>query len=279
MSDVEASWKSRVGHQFSDAGAAQRWSRIYGGAAAEVEDHFFLQRRDFIVDYVLKHCPEQALIMDLGCGAAPVTAPLRAAGRTVLPLDYSPDMLSLARKRLIDSAIDPFPLIQADSEFLPFANAKFDFVICLGVISYLPDYSRVLAEIIRVLRPGGRTVISTRNRRNPLMSDPLLMAKRLLRVLLPDPAEEFFPGRFLDPAEVEANLVATGFEVEAFTGIGYGPIRFRGRQVVGTDASVRLSRLVSSVAERTDSNWLRRNFSDVNIWTCGKPSEEAQGAE
>lgn len=52
------------------------------------------------------------------------------------------------------------PHVFADAATLPFADGTFDAVVCLEVIEHVPDPERVLAEIARVLRPGGRAWLS-----------------------------------------------------------------------------------------------------------------------
>lgn len=270
MAEVDLNWKSIVYERFSTDRAADRWRTIYDDPISDVEDHFFRERRTYAVEYVLRECPEDALILDLGCGAGPFATPLRAAGRRVIPLDYSPDMLTLARRRLMQAKLHPQPLVQGDSEALPFADAQFDFTACLGVISYLPDYRSVLRKIFRTLRPGARAIITTRNSRNPLLWDPARAARASLSGSV-SRHQSRSPGRLLDPDDIEADLVATGFEIDEFTGLGFGPPRFRGRRVLGTDASVRLSNAFAYIARRTGWKWAYRNCTDVNMWICRRP--------
>ena len=276
MNINESGWKTQVNQRFSDTGKAVHWSVIYDGVTSHVEDQFFRQRRDFVLEYVLETLPASAQILDLGCGAGPLTAPLRAAGRNVVAVDYSADMLSHARRRMLESGIEPAPLLQADSEFLPFRDHQFDLVLCIGVISYLPDYTKALSELRRVLRPGARAVVTTRNLRNPINSDPLRALKRLWSGSRRAPAD-FYPGRLLDPAVVETDLRGAGFSIDSFAGIGYGPLRVRGREVTGRRASLSLNRWVTRLADRGSPAWLYRNFSDINLWFCRK-SEESRGA-
>jgi SAM-dependent methyltransferase len=56
-----------------------------------------------------------------------------------------------------------------DVESLPFADASFDGVLLSGVIHHLPDPTRCIGEVFRVLRPGGRFVAFDPNRMNPFM--------------------------------------------------------------------------------------------------------------
>ncbi|GAA3447334.1 class I SAM-dependent methyltransferase [Planomonospora venezuelensis] len=96
-------------------------------------------------------------VLDAGCGSGPLTAALRERGAVVTGIDASAGMLALARRRLGDDA----DLHVADlSEPLPFTDGAFDDVVASLVLHYLQDWGPALAEMRRVLRPGGRLVAS-----------------------------------------------------------------------------------------------------------------------
>lgn len=96
-------------------------------------------------------------ILDAGCGSGPLFAALRAKGAIMTGVDASPAMLDLARRRLGPDA----DLRLADlSRPLPFADASFDDVVSSLVLHYLEDWSAPLAELRRVLTPGGRLILS-----------------------------------------------------------------------------------------------------------------------
>ncbi|GAA1772012.1 class I SAM-dependent methyltransferase [Nocardioides hankookensis] len=96
-------------------------------------------------------------ILDAGCGSGPLSAALRAGGAVVTGFDASAAMIELARERLGADA----DLHVADlAEPLPFADAEFDDVVASLVLHYLEDWSSALAELRRVLRPGGRLLVS-----------------------------------------------------------------------------------------------------------------------
>ncbi|WP_432145717.1 class I SAM-dependent methyltransferase [Streptomyces sp. bgisy084] len=99
-------------------------------------------------------------ILDAGCGSGPLSAALRDRGADVTGIDASAGMLALARRRLGDGAA----LHVADlSEPLPFADGAFDDVVASLVLHYLKDWGPTLAEIRRVLRPGGRLIASVQH--------------------------------------------------------------------------------------------------------------------
>ena len=96
-------------------------------------------------------------ILDAGCGSGPLFAALRDRGAMVTGFDKSAGMVELARRRLGDNA----DLQVADlGGPLPFPDGGFDDVIASLVLHYLEDWGPALAELRRVLKPGGRLLVS-----------------------------------------------------------------------------------------------------------------------
>ena len=96
-------------------------------------------------------------ILDAGCGSGPVFAALRDRGAIVTGFDKSAGMLELARRRLGDGAA----LQVADlASPLPFPDGAFDDVVASQVLHYLEDWGPALAELRRVLKPGGRLIVA-----------------------------------------------------------------------------------------------------------------------
>ncbi|WP_026116482.1 class I SAM-dependent methyltransferase [Nocardiopsis valliformis] len=96
-------------------------------------------------------------ILDAGCGAGPLVAALGERGARVSGIDASASMVALARRRLGDEA----DLRVGDlADPLPFADGAFDDVVASLVLHYLRDWGPTLAEMRRVLRPGGRLIAS-----------------------------------------------------------------------------------------------------------------------
>ncbi|HOC17646.1 MAG TPA: methyltransferase domain-containing protein [Vicinamibacterales bacterium] len=267
---TEANWKHDVRHRFSESGSARRWSEMYGGETDSPEEHFFRRRRDFTVQHLLAHCGPDARILDLGCGSGPVTAALRRAGRQVIALDYSLDMLRLAGERMEREGQRASSFLQGDSERLPFPSGTFDAVVCLGVISYVRDYRSVLREVRRILTPEGRLVLSSRNEWNPRFSDPVRPVKEAVRWLRQPRggSRKMVIGRFLSPFQVERRLREVGFAIDRFTGMGFGPPRFNRREVLSASASIRLSDGLERLAARLGSTVPYRWLAYVNLWVC-----------
>jgi SAM-dependent methyltransferase len=99
-------------------------------------------------------------VLEIGCGSAPCARWLRTAGADVVALDLSAGMLARAAELNRATGI-AVPLLQADAGALPLAEGSMDLACsAFGGLPFVADVEGVLAEVARVLRPGGRFVAS-----------------------------------------------------------------------------------------------------------------------
>ena len=89
------------------------------------------------------------VVLDLACGSGPMSRELARPGRMVVGLDRSEHELALAAGR------DPGPWVQADGLHLPFRDSSVDVVTSSMGLVVVQPMGQVLAEVARVLRPGG----------------------------------------------------------------------------------------------------------------------------
>lgn len=94
-------------------------------------------------------------VLDLGCGPGHLAVELAATAR-VVAVDREPGMLAATRERADGLGVG---LAQAEATALPLADASVDLAAAVQVLEYVPDIARALAELHRVLRPGGRAVL------------------------------------------------------------------------------------------------------------------------
>ena len=98
-------------------------------------------------------------ILDVASGAGFGLQMLRRVQSCPIGLDYDASALHEVR-RLEPTA----PLVHADATCLPLANASIDLVVSFETLEHVPDARAMVLEIRRVLKPGGRLVVSTPNR-------------------------------------------------------------------------------------------------------------------
>jgi SAM-dependent methyltransferase len=85
--------------------------------------------------------------IDVGCGTGLVCEALQRFGWSTVGVDASEDMLRLARERGVE-------VLQAPAESLPFENESFDAAVSVWTHTDVDDFSALVREVVRVLRPG-----------------------------------------------------------------------------------------------------------------------------
>lgn len=99
-------------------------------------------------------------VLEIGCGSAPCARWLAGQGARAVGLDVSIGMLARGVAAM-ERGGPRVPLVQAGAEDLPFPDNSFD-VVCsaFGAVPFVADSARVMREVARVLRPGGRWVFA-----------------------------------------------------------------------------------------------------------------------
>jgi ArsR family transcriptional regulator len=129
------------------ATAAAGWDRLRGELFG---DTFYLWALLGLIDRTL-------VVGDLGCGTGQLSETIAPHVKRVIAVDGSSDMLDAARRRL--SALRNVEVRAGDLEALPLAADELDAAMLSLVLHYSPDPARALAEVARVVRPGGRLLI------------------------------------------------------------------------------------------------------------------------
>ena len=101
---------------------------------------------------------EDGLVLEIGCGRGVGTEIIfeRFGAREVHAFDLDPDMINQARQRLAAYRPDRLKLYVGDAVSIDAADASYDAVFDFGIIHHVPDWQRAVAEVARVLKPGGR---------------------------------------------------------------------------------------------------------------------------
>ena len=167
--------------------------------------------------------------LDIGCGAGLVTEPLARMGADVTGIDAATENIAAAaaHQRGLGITYRAVPV-----EVLAGEGQMFDLVTCLEVIEHVADRAAFLAQVRAVLAPGGLFVFSTPNRTALSYATLIVGAERIARSI-PRGAHDW--SKFVQPAELTAELAAAGLRVTDTCGLTWRPgTGF----TLGTDTSV-----------------------------------------
>jgi SAM-dependent methyltransferase len=135
--------------------------RLFRAEQQDPEPFYRYLAAEAVADLDRRHGPLAGqTIVDLGCGPGHYTRAFRAAGATVIPVDNDPAEMALAGG-------PPEGAVLADAGDLPLADASVDGAFCSNLLEHTPEAAPVIAEIERVLRPGGWGYISWTNWYSP----------------------------------------------------------------------------------------------------------------
>jgi SAM-dependent methyltransferase len=167
------------------------------------EENYWFRRHEAAYLALARHCAN-ATVLEAGCGEGYGADLLAGVASTVIALDY--DRLTAEHVR---RAYPRVHTVRGNLATLPLADETVDVVANLQVIEHLWDQHGFLVECRRVLRPGGRLLVTTPNRItfSPGRDTPL------------NP----FHTRELAPSELDELVREAGFEVESLEGLRHGP--------------------------------------------------------
>ncbi|MGY1631727.1 methyltransferase domain-containing protein [Geodermatophilus sp. SYSU D01186] len=206
-----------------DDEASRRLEEAYTGDA-------LVEQRRAVVELLALRPGER--VLDVGVGPGLLAADLaRAVGPTgrVCGVDTSESMLALAGRRATAEGAAPVELRCADAVALPYADATFDVAVSTQVLEYVEDVAAAVAELWRVLRPGGRVLVLDTDWDSVVWhSRDRVRTARVLEAWEQHLADPHLPVR------LAGHLERAGFRVEPvrvlpLLDVGYGPRAFSAR--------------------------------------------------
>lgn len=99
-------------------------------------------------------------VLDAGCGYGRVAEAIVSSGASTVGVDISERMVAACKAQFLE---EPVAVSVSDVAHPPFAPASFDKIACIGVLVHVADPEEVIAELARLLRPGGALVIVNNN--------------------------------------------------------------------------------------------------------------------
>ncbi len=175
------------------------------------------------VDYIERRVGplDGKTLLDIGCGGGLLAEALTRRGARVTGIDVGEAALEVARLHLHESGLDIEYRLATAEDFAAEHAGGFDVVTCLELLEHVPEPDSVIVAAARLLKPGGRLVLSTINRNPKAFALAIVGAEYLLR-LLPRGTHDY--RNFIKPSELAASLRAAGLRPLDLTGLGYNPL-------------------------------------------------------
>jgi 2-polyprenyl-6-hydroxyphenyl methylase/3-demethylubiquinone-9 3-methyltransferase len=163
--------------------------------------------------WILARLAPESKVLDVGCGAGFLSNALATKGHTMTGIDVSRESLRVAA---LYDATKAVTYLEADAYDLPFPDATFDAVTAMDFLEHVEDPERAIAEMSRVLKPGGLFFFHTFNK-NVLA---WLVVIKLVEWLLPKTPKNMHLLRlFIKPRDLEHFCRRQGLAVEEMVGI------------------------------------------------------------
>jgi SAM-dependent methyltransferase len=107
----------------------------------------------------LEPLDDDMLVLDLCCGAAHAAEVVAPRVRQVVGVDLTAELLELGAARLADAGVSNVLLQEGNAQALPFVADSFDLAYCFASLHHVGDPAAAVAEMARVVAPGGRVVV------------------------------------------------------------------------------------------------------------------------
>jgi ubiquinone/menaquinone biosynthesis C-methylase UbiE len=223
-----------------------------------------------------------ARALDVGCGPGLIALALAERGYSVEAIDAAAPMIELTRKLAAESdAGYRVRTSQCDIRGLYFADNSFDLVLAVGVMEWLPSLEVAMAEVVRVLKPGGVAIVTGDNRwalhflldpvSSPLLSRPRRQVRQLLQRLGKWPS---IPRCYLRSVrEIDQHLLKSELRTVRRKTLGFGALRFFNRKLFTDSVDRSIHHRLQTLADR---NWpLLRSAGRVYIAAAIKSESAA----
>lgn len=238
------------------------WKDVYGESS--LFGTIYQQRRALALEWIdLLELPRESRALEIGSGAGLLSVDLVGRGFKVDAIDSSDAMVELTNRQAEGAGIsNRFSASLGDAHSLDYPSQAFQLVVALGVLPFLHSPGLAIAEMARVLTPGGYALFTSDNKYRlnhllePLLSPPLGPARRAAKFILEAvpglPARTGKPSayRLTSGRDLRRWLAQAGLVEVRFRTLGFGPFSMLRRPLLGEDAGIRVHQRLQALADR-----------------------------
>ncbi len=259
---------------------ALAWQRVYDDE--RLPSLIYRHRHELTLRWAqeVAALPAGARVLDVGCGAGHTSTALAARGYRVHAVDVAPEMVALVTASARRLGSDALTAAVGDAHALGCASESFDLVVALGLLPWVQDEAKALAEMARVLRSGGWLIITADSaaplhrlvdpRTTPSLAPLRQAAKRALGRNGKDDGDGSPPARRHDARALLALVRGAGLEEVRTGSVGFGQFTLLGRPLLSPRADVAVHGRLQRLA---DDGWpLVRGGGANHIVLARKPA-------
>ena len=237
------------------------WKEIY--TRRDVYSGIHQQRHERVLEWVERLGLETgSQVLEIGCGAGFLSLALAERKFNVQAIDAVDAMVEQTRQHAKEAGMaEQISVNVGDVTCLAFQDGAFDLVLAIGVIPWIARPDTALQEMARVLKPGGRIILTADNRarlniwldpvRNPLLLPLKQLVKSMLhrsglrRFSIEDVGAHFHPTRFIDKKIASSGLA----KVKSVT-LGFGPFTLLNLPILSDAFGLKLHNRLQCLADR-----------------------------
>lgn len=128
----------------------------------------FWHRNKFYLLNLIGNFSAQDVVLDAGCGSGNVCFALNRQVKKIIGIDSNKEAIKFAKERVLQRKSKNIVFLENNLQKIPFKDGSFDKIILFEVVEHLSvaEYKKILAEMLRLLKPNGRLFLTTPNKRS-----------------------------------------------------------------------------------------------------------------